>query len=76
MSALTSARAVHHACGHTHRYVLHTTEEVAEREVHRLEQERCPTCARASHTGPFKHSVVDSGLGMEPDHAGDPNHLV
>ena len=76
MSALTTARAVRHACGHTHRYVLHLTEEAAEREAHRLGQEPCPTCARTSHSGPFKPAVVDSGLGLAPDGAGDQNNLL
>ena len=76
MSALTTARAVHHACGHIHRYVLHLTEVAAERETHRLEQERCPTCARTSHSMRSHSAVVDSGLGLEPEGPGDPNHLV
>ena len=76
MSALTAPHVVHHACGHTHRYVLHLTEVAAEREAHRLEQERCPACARTSYSTRSHPAVVDSGLGLEPDGAGDPNNLV
>jgi ribosomal protein L37AE/L43A len=76
MSALTTARAVHHACGHTHRYVLHLTEEAAEREAHRLEREGCPACARTTHSRTTHPAAVDSGLGLQPDKVGDPNNLV
>ena len=76
MSALTAPRVVHHACGHTHRHVLHTNDDIAERETRRLEQAACPTCARTAHVRPRHPDVVDSGLGLQPSEAGDPNHLV
>ena len=76
MSALTAPHIVHHACGHTHRYVLHTSDIAAMRETRRLEQVPCPACARTSHSTPRHPDMVDSGLGLQPSGAGDPNNLV
>ena len=73
MSALATPQVVHHACGHTHRYVLHAG---AAREAHRLEGEPCPACARTSHSRRHHPDVVDSGLGLQPSGAGDPNNFV
>ena len=66
MSATSTSRIVHHACGHTHRYVLHVSDEVAARETMRLEQEGCPACIRATHATPYHARMVDSGLGLQP----------
>ncbi len=76
MSTVSTSPIVHHACGHTHRYVLHVSDEVAARETMRLEQEGCPACIRTAHAAPHHARLVDSGLGLQPSERGGQDTLA